>query len=342
MKKTGLLIIIILISLLFSVSLKAENVMEYKIDVFADSNVLSINEVRQGMPLYFEGDNDIDFYRYNRFKAGSEKFYLGFFKQEEFFIDADSETVNFFINTFQGYSHTRDTYNLQLNAWNQSIKGTLIGGQLLNLDKFGVKLKGEVKLITGNELTYRDYKGQIEMQDSSYHITGTRVGMFSNISQQRDDNNYYSNGVSVSGELEWQPLADLKINLDFDDFYSKIIWHDLYTVSGTIDNVRDESAAGEPFFSGYWDYKDITSELAPTYDASISYKFVKVGIHKQYQKYPYLNLTLLESPFSIEAGMFSNFYKVGLGYKGIYAKAMFRDFDAPLGGYIQLGANITF
>lgn len=358
-------IIILLLIFVFSGTgiLQAEYMsLNYEGEAFFDNSHFPVNDLLRDD--YSSLSTDVD--KFGEFiedmeerwflKLGSHNYFIGYIREHEREVKVDGETIIFLTERFNdNEKYSQKEYKLDLNTLYQRLEGIVFGGQILPDNDYGMSLILKGKLLEGLELTYRDYEGKISESNEKYYVSGTRKGLYSNLTEETEmyDVTFDSLGYSLGYDFNWQLRPELNLKLEAENFYSKIEWEDVYglemefnnsslgmytNISSTSNNTVSSQSQGE------YSYRNYTTSLTPEYNLALQTARSKLGLFYRKKLYPYFNFKLLDGPIVIKPGIYSKFYTLGLAYKGLKIKLMSRNLDifSSEGVGVQVDLEVGF
>ena len=328
-------IILLFCIILFAVSLSGqaeEQIFNYDENIFINNNIFSIYNLKKmnlRFPLTIREDGYLFYSKQKEYRILDNNYdiffgYVSLFEQQ---IEADKDSILYYIEMEHDKEHQQDEYNLDFSSWDQQVEGLLLG-KTWNHNNYNLKLEFSIELLKGRSLTQRNYSGIAYKDSEDYIIEGLMDGIYSNSSNE----DFHGNGYSLNCGMKWEINENNVLELSVDNFYSEINWYNVYTKIAQIDSDNlyiDENGYHhyEPTIQGNYSYNDYMSRLTPNYNFSFRRGRGLIGLVYRNNIYPYLSYKIIKKPVITELGLFSDFLTIKLSTKYLKAKLMSRDID---------------
>jgi hypothetical protein len=359
------IIITVILIFVLTNNLQAEKLeLNYNNEVFIDNNAFSLGDLLDKDYDNLKVDIDstvvglIDREERVIVSATSGNYFIGYIKESEEKMVADEETAIFLIEREADNKYSQGEYQIDLNTFSQSLEGILFGAKILSNDNYGINFTINGKLLKGIELTQRNYQGISYSENDKYYISGTRKGVYSNLTKETNmyDVDFSSRGYSLGYNLEWQISNKYKLSLVAENFYSKIKWNDVYTLYMKLDdnslgfytkledNYGSIANTSGVETDGRYDYIDYVTHLQPEYNLLLQSNRWELGLFYRRELYPYLNYNLLKNPIMLKAGIYKDFISISLIHKILELELKTKEIDIfnSSGLLAKINININF
>ncbi len=322
MKKISVLLLI-LYMLLFTNLAQAETViLEYQNHIFARNNNFSVYKLWQEeyADLTTEIDERVEGFFYsqhrNVFQQEEGRYYFGYLNQSAKSFSGAKQTALFLIER-EKEEYSQENYKLEGQSLKQDVEGLFFARNILADRVDGLDLFIEAKLLSGIEYRERDYQAQVARRNNMYYFSGSRSGIYSELSQEERwrEINFFSYGYSLGFNLVWELDSDLAISFKGDDIHNQILWNDIYTIE------LDYSDGGR------FDYEQLVSSFPAVYDFALKFSRLEVGLNYYDKFYPYLNFELLQSPLGLKLGIYDGMLNLKLDSDNLQANLVTSQLD---------------
>ena len=262
--------------------------------------------------------------RYNKQKIilkNEANYTIGYIKEKESKYEINQDTLKIIKTKLNNEYLRKDNYKINFNSFSQSLEGVLFNKKILSNNNFSLSLTN--KLLFGNQLIQRNYKGKAYKENNELIIEGFNDGINSDInhlSEEKNDN-FNSYGYSFGFKTNYNLKKNFHLNFSAKNLLSKIYWNNIYTNVSEIntDNIIINEKGYKEYIAskkGNSYYANYITNLTPEYDFNINYQNYEAGFFYKDNFYPYLNYNFHDFPI-ISIGIWKDLYSFKIKSKKI-------------------------
>lgn len=249
---------------------------------------------------------------------------LGFFYTREAFIDADGETVNYYLDGLYD-DYNQNQYELDANLRDRSAYGLFLGDRIYTDEEEKLELFLRAKYIFGGGYHYNQMDGKLTGGLFFPVYSGERFQI------NTDKKHGKTQGFSFDMEGKWDVLQGSEVVLKGENIYSWIVWKNVYTRS-----MYGEE--GEHYTSNY------TGKFEPYYSLKFNHELFTLGVDHRKRFYPLGMINIKQDEQRVSFGRYGPLYTAELKTDSLFINLKSDQINLP-DAYdlsVELGMNFAF